>query len=120
MNSQARAAAFATVQAYIDDQNKDHGAFALADADHFANAYGITTPVALEELLFWGAYSDWHKSEFGIRPRWMGHGDLVTERARAEADLDQWAQMERVEEESAMHVELWAASEERWARFQAA
>ena len=120
MNSQANAATFATVQAYIDDMNKGCSAFELADADHFASAYGITTPMALEDHLFWGGYSDWHKNEFGCRPRWMGHGDPVEDRARAESDLNRWAEMEQDEEESAMHVELWAASEERWARFQTA
>ena len=81
MNSKERAAQFETVQAYIDDLNKDKGCFQLADAAHF-ETYGITTPAGLEDYLFWGSFSDIYKDANGVRPR------HVTDRAQAERILD--------------------------------
>lgn len=117
MNSIQHAASFATVQAYIDHMNEDAECFALADADHFAEVYGITTPVELENHLFWGSFSDVYKSSNGVRP----HGEWTREQAEkwleTTAKFNAW-EVEQ-EEAEAEYETRFGDSEQRWAEFTA-
>lgn len=98
MTSIDHAKTFFSVQDYIDDLNKDNEFCKLADATHFAQ-YGIRSPEALEEYLFWGSFSDIYKDRNGIRPRW------ITDRLEAERILLSFSE-EKMDELSGKLAEL--------------
>ena len=115
MNSIDHAATFATVQAYIDDLNKDADGFALADADHFAEAYNIKTPVELENYLFLCSFIDVYKDATGIRPCGEWSREQVEAWLETTAKFNAW-EVEQEEAEGDYEIQ-YADSEQRWQEF---